>query len=116
MPGYADQSSLAGSPGPGALTFIVGEEELLVERAAAAALAAAGPDPDVHDVLAAELGPGELSLLTSPSLARVRHCASASCGWLFVDVSRNHSRRWCDMEDCGNRAKARRHYARLKER
>jgi DNA polymerase-3 subunit delta len=65
MSGYADQSSPAG---PGALTFIVGEEELLVERAVAAVLAAAGSDPDVHDVLAAELGPGELAQLTSPSL------------------------------------------------
>jgi len=68
MPGYADQSSLAGADSPGALTFIVGEEELLVERAVAAVLAAAGPDPDVHDVMAIELGPGELAQLTSPSL------------------------------------------------
>jgi predicted RNA-binding Zn ribbon-like protein len=37
------------------------------------------------------------------------------CSWLFVDESRNGSRRWCSMKDCGNRAKARRHYERAKK-
>ncbi len=53
-------------------------------------------------------------LLTSPELSRVRQCADDACGWLFFDRSRNRSRRWCDMKDCGNRAKARRHYRRLR--
>jgi predicted RNA-binding Zn ribbon-like protein len=51
-------------------------------------------------------------LLTSGDLARVGQCADDRCGWLFFDTSRNHSRRWCSMEDCGNRAKARRYYER----
>ena len=51
-------------------------------------------------------------LLTTGELSRVRECSGDTCGWLFVDTSRNRSRRWCDMEDCGNRAKARRHYQR----
>ncbi len=51
-------------------------------------------------------------LLTSPAAARVRECASETCTWLFLDRSRNGSRRWCDMKGCGNRAKARRHYRR----
>ena len=55
------------------------------------------------------------SLLTSPELARVRECADDCCGWLFLDLSRNASRRWCDMADCGNRAKARRYRERKKE-
>jgi predicted RNA-binding Zn ribbon-like protein len=38
----------------------------------------------------------------------VRECESETCSWLFLDQTRNHSRRWCDMRDCGNRAKARR--------
>ncbi len=46
--------------------------------------------------------------------ARVKACAEAGCGTLFHDTSRNRSRRWCAMEDCGNRAKARRHYARTR--
>jgi predicted RNA-binding Zn ribbon-like protein len=49
-------------------------------------------------------------LLTSERLARVRECAGDTCGWLFIDASKNHSRRWCDMRDCGNVAKAKRHY------
>ncbi len=51
-------------------------------------------------------------LLTSNDLGRVGQCADDRCGWLFLDMSRNRSRRWCSMEDCGNRAKARRHYRR----
>jgi predicted RNA-binding Zn ribbon-like protein len=53
------------------------------------------------------------ALLTSPLLSRVGQCSDdRGCGWLFLDTSRNHSRRWCDMKDCGNRAKLRRFYAR----
>lgn len=52
------------------------------------------------------------SLLTSADASLVRTCANEHCGWLFVDRSRNRSRRWCDMRGCGNMAKARRHYAR----
>ncbi len=51
-------------------------------------------------------------LLTSEELDRVRQCADADCGWLFLDMSKNRSRRWCEMRSCGNRAKARRYYAR----
>ena len=53
-------------------------------------------------------------LLVSGEVERVRKCAAEDCGWLFYDVSRNNRRRWCDMKSCGNRAKARRHYARKK--
>jgi predicted RNA-binding Zn ribbon-like protein len=51
-------------------------------------------------------------LLVSPELRRVRECAGERCDWLFLDASRNRSRRWCDMAACGNRAKAQRNYAR----
>jgi len=53
-------------------------------------------------------------LLTSEDLNRVGECQGDGCGWLFMDMSRNRSRRWCDMGDCGNRAKARRYYRRKK--
>jgi predicted RNA-binding Zn ribbon-like protein len=53
-------------------------------------------------------------LLTGPQLARVRECANDKCVWLFLDDSKNGTRRWCSMTACGNRAKAHRHYARLK--
>ncbi len=52
-------------------------------------------------------------LLTSADLDRVRVCAGAGCAWLFIDTSRNRTRRWCDMSVCGNRAKARRHYRKI---
>jgi predicted RNA-binding Zn ribbon-like protein len=51
-------------------------------------------------------------LLVSDELARLRECAGEKCDWLFLDASRNQSRRWCDMAACGNRAKAQRNYAR----
>jgi predicted RNA-binding Zn ribbon-like protein len=55
------------------------------------------------------------NLLTSSALRIVRECAAPDCAWLFLDNTRNRSRRWCDMKVCGNRAKARRHYARQKK-
>ena len=52
-------------------------------------------------------------LLTDGDLTRVGQCADdRGCGYLFYDTSRNRSRRWCDMNACGNRAKSQRHYAR----
>src|SRR6266849_5820714 len=52
--------------------------------------------------------------LTSDDLDTVRVCASDSCDWLFLDTSKNHSRRRCNMKSCGNREKARRFYSRKK--
>jgi predicted RNA-binding Zn ribbon-like protein len=50
-------------------------------------------------------------LLVSCPLERLHECASETCGWLFLDTSKNGSRRWCDMRGCGNRAKVRRYRA-----
>jgi predicted RNA-binding Zn ribbon-like protein len=61
-------------------------------------------------VLAAEA----LSLFCSPRAARIGVCDGGNCGWLFLDESRGKQRRWCDMNDCGSRAKARRYYAKHK--
>jgi predicted RNA-binding Zn ribbon-like protein len=52
------------------------------------------------------------SLLISDDRAAIRECGAPDCEWLFLDHSRNGSRRWCDMKSCGNRQKARRHYLR----
>jgi predicted RNA-binding Zn ribbon-like protein len=51
-------------------------------------------------------------LLTSRERKRVRECEADNCAWLFMDHSKNQSRRWCDMKVCGNREKARRFYRR----
>jgi predicted RNA-binding Zn ribbon-like protein len=52
------------------------------------------------------------SLLSSDAVSRLRGCKSDTCRWLFLDTSKNHTRRWCDMKVCGNRMKARRFQAR----
>jgi predicted RNA-binding Zn ribbon-like protein len=55
------------------------------------------------------------TLLTSGEFDRVRECNADDCNWLFLDRSRSGTRRWCSMRSCGNRAKARRHYHRLRK-
>jgi len=68
-----------------------------------------------RDDLAAPLWPvvwSAADLLTSGQAQRVRSCSDRRCAWLFLDISRTRRRRWCSMEGCGNRAKARRHYRR----
>jgi predicted RNA-binding Zn ribbon-like protein len=54
-------------------------------------------------------------LLTSEHLEDVSMCAADDCQWFFLDTSKNHSRRWCDMKTCGNRAKVNRHNKRRKQ-
>ena len=54
-----------------------------------------------------------VDLLTADYVERLGQCADDhGCGWLFIDTTKNHSRRWCDINDCGNRAKQRRYRAR----
>jgi predicted RNA-binding Zn ribbon-like protein len=70
---------------------------------------------DAKDTLETPLWPivwSAADLLASGVAARVRSCADRGCGWMFLDASRGRRRRWCSMEACGNRAKARRHYRR----
>lgn len=54
-------------------------------------------------------------LLASDQLPYVRACFSKTCEWFFLDTSKNHHRRWCDMTRCGNRAKVQRFYERKKK-
>jgi len=76
---------------------------------------------DDSDDLRRMLWPVALSaaeLLAGEHGAPVKVCGmfeAGECGWLFLDESRNGSRRWCTMKDCGNRAKARRHYHKVKK-
>jgi len=53
-------------------------------------------------------------LLTSADRDRVKQCPGDRCGWVFVDASRNRSRRWCDSRECGNRERVRAHYERTR--
>lgn len=109
---------LFAGPGAGDADLATLNEELS-EAMEHARVVRAGPGfawiwPDTDD-LARPLWPVARSaakLLTSPELERVGECLGGNCGWLFLDTSRNRRRTWCSMEGCGNRAKARRHYAR----
>ena len=70
--------------------------------------------PEPADVLA-PIAWSAADMMTGPRAGRVRECADdKGCGWLFLDESRAGTRRWCSMGECGNRAKARRHYLRRK--
>lgn len=54
-----------------------------------------------------------IPILTSKEESeRIKICPGDDCGWMFLDESKNRRRRWCSMELCGNREKARRHYKR----
>jgi predicted RNA-binding Zn ribbon-like protein len=55
------------------------------------------------------LAQAAVDLLTGAEPPRLHACASGTCRWLFLDTSRNRTRRWCDMKTCGNREKARRY-------
>ncbi len=65
--------------------------------------------------LATLLARDALSLLCSPRAEKIGLCEGGDCGWLFLDESRSGRRRWCSMNDCGARAKAKRHYDRAKQ-
>lgn len=64
------------------------------------------PSPEVQ--VLRSVASAAATLLTSERAEDLKQCAGDDCGWLFVDTSRNHKRRWCEMADCGNLAKVRR--------
>jgi predicted RNA-binding Zn ribbon-like protein len=84
---------------------------------ACCALAWSDP-PDALDAPLWRVAASAAELLTSgPDLARVRVCGmhdTHECSWVFMDNTRARTRRWCSMKDCGNKAKARRHYERVR--
>lgn len=68
------------------------------------------PEPRTLQTLRWEVAASSIDLLTQGPLDRLGECPS--CGWLFLDTSKNGRRRWCSMTTCGGRDKARRYYAR----
>jgi predicted RNA-binding Zn ribbon-like protein len=70
---------------------------------------------DLLDRILWPIAESAADLLTLEDRAAIRECGAPDCDWLFLDRSRNGSRRWCDMKSCGNRQKARRHYQRTHE-
>jgi predicted RNA-binding Zn ribbon-like protein len=68
-------------------------------------------DDDALDGMLWRVAKSATDLLTTGDLSRIRQCEGpGGCGWLFLDTTRNRSRRWCDMRDCGNRVKVGRYY------
>jgi predicted RNA-binding Zn ribbon-like protein len=65
---------------------------------------------DDLDVVLHPIASAAADLLVGDDLRRVKRCAG--CPWLFLDHSKNHSRRWCDMNDCGRAQKIERYVAR----
>ncbi|MCM3656133.1 CGNR zinc finger domain-containing protein [Agromyces mediolanus] len=53
-------------------------------------------------------------LFASPALSGFHRCEDRHCGWVFLDTSRQHNRRWCSSADCGNRNRVRAHAERLR--
>ena len=71
-------------------------------------------DGEDLDLVLWQIAKAGAELLTSDLVYNVRACAAERCRWLFVDTSRNHKRRWCDMRVCGNRAKVQNFYKRAR--
>lgn len=72
-------------------------------------------DPDALDRMLWPIVRSAADVLVTGDLSRVRVCGGDRRGWVFVDTSKNRSRRWCDMQDCGNVAKVRRFRTRQHE-
>ena len=73
-------------------------------------------EPEALDAFLWPVVRSAADLLTSSDLERTGECDNPTCGWLYLDTSKNHSRRWCDMSSCGNTAKARSFYQRKRQR
>jgi predicted RNA-binding Zn ribbon-like protein len=100
-------------PPPGALDDLLGFHAEAIERGRLA------PDGDAFEVtwetddperVIWPLALSAVDLLREGPLSRVKLCAD--CCWMFLDLSRNHSRRWCSMNHCGGRRKMQRYRAR----
>jgi predicted RNA-binding Zn ribbon-like protein len=114
-----DPAGPAGGDPTAAGAALVGLHERWSAAAARAALVLDRGDPPqvrlAYGTVPAMLVPDRiaesaLDVLRTADLTRVRRCPldEGGCGWLFLDQSRNGSRRWCRMADCGTTAKARR--------
>ncbi|WP_433165442.1 CGNR zinc finger domain-containing protein [Kribbella sp. CA-247076] len=108
---YAVLRPLAVGVEPAAADLVVlrAEIELAVRKAS---LVSAHPLTWQAATVVDELRLAVWRLFEDEDLGRLRQCDDDDCGWLFLDRSRNGSRRWCSSADCGNRARARRHYHR----
>lgn len=99
-PGEADLATVSG--------WIAGARGHAVLRPRHDGFRLGWPDEPTIDRIGWPLADSAARLLTEPRLADVGRCANGGCGWLYLDTTRNHSRRWCSMRLCGNAVKVRR--------
>ncbi len=93
------------------LAPLLAETRLIATASAAGLVPAWGGAPDDLERALWPVARAAFDLLTGAAAGRLRECAGRDCHWLFLDRSKNGSRRWCAMSNCGNLAKARRHRA-----
>lgn len=72
--------------------------------------------PDEVEQISQQVAVDAMALVNSPAAARLKQCprSAGGCGWLFVDTTKNGSRRWCSLAGCGGTVKARRQAAKRK--
>jgi predicted RNA-binding Zn ribbon-like protein len=100
-----------GAPDPEAIAALDGAARLVIAFDADGTARLVPAEGGVDGVIAALLGIVARSQ-TDGTWPRMKACPAENCGWAFYDQSRNHSRTWCTMSVCGNRAKARSYRAR----
>ena len=108
---YAVLHPLAVGAEPGVEDLAV-LRELVEDAVRKASLVSSRPLTWRADTIADRMRLSVWRFFEDEDLNRLRQCDDGDCGWLFLDRSKNGSRRWCSSADCGNRARARRHYQR----
>jgi predicted RNA-binding Zn ribbon-like protein len=66
------------------------------------------------DAIAWPIARSAVELLVSGDVDRIAECSGRECAWLFLDATKNRSRKFCSSQGCGNRTRVRRHYARTR--
>ncbi len=105
-------------PPPEALAYVEkhaarGLAALRLTAAADGRFALGWPEPSLETPVQ-QIAVSALLLLASEELDRVKQCPGPTCGWVFLDSTRNRSRRWCSSAECGNRHRAQEHYRRTR--
>ena len=103
-------------PGPADLrdlnsAWLEGQQHARLIRSGSRLVVGWDDDPTLRSI-SRSLSSSAVELLTSAQMSSLRICSGDQCDWLFLDTSRNHLRRWCSMDECGNRAKMKRRRAR----
>jgi len=112
---YGVFGPIAGSESPGAAALeAVTTRASLAMRSAHWSMRGSSYEPQWRgnsvESICDQLADAAVVLLRSTSVPRIGSCAG--CGWLFLDTSRGHARRWCSMNVCGVRDKMRRYHQR----